>query len=100
ISASVNDFNLKITNFIDDIAPVRVKTISGKIKAPWRNATLVKLQKTVCRKVERRWRKAKLEVHYDIYKERLHIYNIELKRASRSFFTEIINKNKNNAVLC
>ena len=47
-------------------------------------------------KAEPRWRKTNLQVHYDIYKERLHIYNLELRNARRSFFSDIIAKNNNN----
>ena len=100
-SDSVNDlvhsFSSKAMNIMDNIAPMKVKVVSGKKKPPWRNATQVKAQKRECRKAERRWRKTKLQVHYDIYKESLHIYSLELKRARQSFFSEIINKNNNNA---
>lgn len=58
-SKSVNDlldnFNAKILNVIDEIAPVKIKVISGKQKAPWRNAPHVRLHKRMCRRAERRW---------------------------------------------
>ena len=78
------------------IAPTKVKVVSGKKKSPWRNATLVKMEKRECRKAERRWRKTNLQVHFDIYKERLYIFNLEFKK-SRQSFSDIITKNKNNA---
>ncbi len=56
-----------------------------------------KSSKKECRKAERRWRKNKLQVHYDIFRKRLQVYNSELKRARQSFFSVIINKNSNNA---
>ena len=100
-STSVNDllhdFNSKITKAIDAIAPIRVKSFSGKQKAPWRTAPSVKAQKRECRKAERRWRKSNLQVHYDIYKENLQIYNTEIRSARQSFFSKIINNNQNNA---
>ena len=100
ISTSVNDllhdFKLKITKTIDDVAPIRSKCISGKQKAPWRTAPSVKTQKRECRKAERRWRKSNLQVHYDIYKENLQKYNLEIRSARQSFFSKIINNNINN----
>lgn len=93
----VDNFNSKIANVIDTIAPVRVKAVTGKKRAPWRKATLVRMEKRKCRKAERRWRKSNLQVHYDIYKERLQTYNLELRNARRAFFSEIIAKNNNNA---
>ena len=59
----------------------------------------MKLQKTECRKAERRWRKTKLKIHHDIYKEELFTYGLELKKARQSFFSDLINKNINNSRL-
>lgn len=93
----VSSFSSNVMTVIDSISPVKTKVMSGRKKAPWRNATLVKEYKRVCRQAERRWRKNKLQVYYDIYKESLHNYNQELKNARQSYFSEIINRNSNNA---
>ncbi|XP_076578637.1 LOW QUALITY PROTEIN: uncharacterized protein LOC143315073 [Chaetodon auriga] len=93
----VNSFSSKVMTIIDCIAPVKTKVLSGRKKTPWRNTTLVKVQKRVCRQGERRWRKTKLQVHYEIYKNSLHTYNHELNMARQAFFSEIINRNCNNA---
>uniref|UniRef100_A0A8C5AGY4 Reverse transcriptase domain-containing protein n=1 Tax=Gadus morhua TaxID=8049 RepID=A0A8C5AGY4_GADMO len=71
--------------------------ISGKQKAPWRKAASVTAQKKQCRKVERIWRKTKLHIHHDIYKESLRAYNLDLKNARETFFSNIIKTNTNNA---
>uniref|UniRef100_A0A3P9BKS9 Reverse transcriptase domain-containing protein n=3 Tax=Maylandia zebra TaxID=106582 RepID=A0A3P9BKS9_9CICH len=84
-------------NVMDTIAPIKVKVISGRKKSPWRNSTLVKNEKRECRKAERRWRKKNLQVHYDIYKEKLHNYNLQLRNARSSYFSDIITKNSHNA---
>lgn len=98
-SASVDDFldnfTSKIMNGIDVLAHVRVKLTSSKQKAPWRNAAAVKTQKKECRKAEHKYHTTKLHIHFDTYKERLDFYNLELKRATQSFFSDI-NKNINN----
>ena len=52
--------------------------------------------KRECRTTERRWRKTKLQIHYDIHKEKLRAYNLEIKRASQSFFSGVINRNTNH----
>ena len=41
----VENFNLKFLKVMDVIAPYKVKTISGKQKAPWRKAASVTAQK-------------------------------------------------------
>lgn len=71
VNELVDNFNVKITNIIDAITPTKVKVVPGKKKSPWRNATLVKIEKRECLKAERRWQKTNLQVHYYIYKERL-----------------------------
>ena len=82
---------------MDTIAPIKVKVISGRKKSTWQNSTLVKNGKRECRKAERRWRKTKLQVHYDIHKEKLHSYNLQLRNARKSYVSDIITKNSHNA---
>jgi len=42
------------------------------------------------------WRKTKLVVQYNIYKDSIHAFNRELGKARRTFFLNIINSNINN----
>ena len=97
VNELVDHFNSKIQNVIDAIAPTKVKEVTGKKISPWRKAMTVKTEKRECLKAERRWRKTNLQVHFEIYKERHGFYNLELKIARQSFFSDIIAKNKNNA---
>ncbi|KAI2644642.1 RNA-directed DNA polymerase from mobile element jockey [Labeo rohita] len=52
--------------------------------------------KRQCRQAERMWRKTKLEIHYSIYKDSLHAFNVELATARQKFFSNPINSNLNN----
>ncbi len=52
--------------------------------------------KRQCRKAEWMWRKTKLEIHYNIYKDSLHAFNVELATARQNFFSNLINSNLNN----
>ncbi|XP_032872790.1 uncharacterized protein LOC116970201, partial [Amblyraja radiata] len=54
VNELVDNFKVKITNIIDAIAPTKVKVVPGKKKSPWRNATLVKIEKRECQKAEHR----------------------------------------------
>ncbi|XP_051996155.1 uncharacterized protein LOC127653511 [Xyrauchen texanus] len=92
----LDSFNSKVKSVIDDIAPVKVRKKSGRQKAPWRNSTAVQNMKRQCRKAERMWRKTKLVVHYNIYKDSIHAFNMELGKARQTFFSNIINSNLNN----
>jgi len=44
------------------------------------------------------WRKTKLVVHYNIYKDSIHAFNMELGKRRQTFFYKIniINSNLNN----
>ncbi len=83
----LDSFNLKVKNVIDDIAPTKV--ILEKI-----NSSLLSMKRQ-CKKAERMWRKTKLEIHYSIYKDSLHAFNVELATARQTFFSNLINSNLN-----
>ncbi len=92
----LDSFNSKVKNVIDDIAPVKVSKKTGRQKSPWRKSTAVQSMKRQCRKSEWIWRKMKLEIHYSIYKNSLHAFNVELATARHTFFSNLINSNLNN----
>ncbi len=93
----VNDFNQSVTQILDDIAPLKIKTTLGKLKAPWRNIDSVRTLKRACRKSERKWRKTKLRDDYNNYREMLSIYKTEIRRSRQHYFSLIITENRNNS---
>ncbi len=92
----LDSFDSKVKNVIDDIAPIKVSKKNGRQKSFWRKSTAVQNMKRQCRKAERMWRKTKLEIHYSIYKDSLHDFNLELATARQTFFSNLINSNLNN----
>ncbi len=92
----LDSFNSKVENVIDDISPVKVYKKNGRQKSSWRKSTAVQSMKRQCRKAERMWRKTKLEIHYSIYKDSLHAFNVEQATARQTFFSNLINSNLNN----
>ncbi len=92
----LDSFNSKVKNVIDDIAPIKVSKKNGRQKSFWRKSTAVQNMKRQCRKAELMWRKTKLEIHYSIYKDSLHAFNLELATARQTFFSNLINSNLNN----
>lgn len=97
VEDQLSHFNSNNLRVLDSVAPAKVKRVCSKPKAPWRYTSGVAAQKRECRKAERKWRKTKLEVHHDIFKQKLHTYNSELSRARRSYFSDIINRDINNS---
>lgn len=61
------NFNSKIQNIIDNIVPfLNIE----KQKAPWRNGVSTLQFKRMCHQAEWQWRKIKLQVLQEIYKDR------------------------------
>ncbi len=52
-------------------------------------------KKEQCRKAERMWGKTKLEIHYSIYKDSLHVFNVKLATARQTFLSNFVNSNLN-----
>ncbi len=92
----LDSFNSKVKNVIDDIALIKVSKKTDRQKSFWRKSTAVQNMKRQCRKAERMWRKTKLEIHYSIYKDSLHAFNVKLATARETFFSNLINSNLNN----
>ncbi len=47
----LDSFNTKVKNAIDGIAPLKVRTITGRRKAPWRKTAAVQSMKRTCIKL-------------------------------------------------
>jgi len=67
----LNSYTSSVLNLLDTIAPVKVRIVKSRQKAPWRKEELVRAQIRELRRAERKWRKSRLQVHYEIYKEKL-----------------------------
>ncbi len=78
------------------VLKIKISKKNGRQKSFWRKSTAVQNMKRQCRKAERMWWKTKLEIHYSIYKDSLHAFNLELATARQIFFSNLINSNLNN----
>ncbi len=81
----LDSFDSKVKNVIDDIAPIKVSKKNVRQKSYWRKSTAVQSIKGQCRKAELMWRQTKLEIHYSIYKDSLHAFNVELATAIQTY---------------
>uniref|UniRef100_A0A8C7XI96 Reverse transcriptase domain-containing protein n=1 Tax=Oryzias sinensis TaxID=183150 RepID=A0A8C7XI96_9TELE len=97
VDEMLNSVTSSILNVLDAIAPMKVKLRKHRQKAPWRNDDLVRAQKQQCRRAERKWRKSKLLVHYEMYKGELYTYNQILCRTRERYFSEIIGNCSSNS---
>ena len=90
-----DQLNGKLRATIDAIAPVKLKRATSKRRGPWMSEETSKFNKK-CRTAEQKCRKSKLQVHYDILREQLGIYNKAIRNARRAHFSNLITNNQNN----
>ena len=101
LAPSCNDLvsylNTRLKGTPDTLAPVKWKKNLHTHKNLWINADIRQLKRN-CRKSKRLWRKTKLQVHYDILKDQISVYNNAMKISRQSNLSSIINKNKDNTI--
>ncbi|KAL7394120.1 hypothetical protein ABVT39_020980 [Epinephelus coioides] len=91
----VDNFNSKLKSTLESVAPLLTKIIKTKPTPPWRNDNIKRLKRKR-RSAERRWRKTKLTVHFEILRKQLKTYNKTVKQARISHFSKLISDHKNN----
>ncbi len=80
---------------LDTVAPLRLRKIKEKSPTPWYNEHTRTL-KRAARKMERSWRKTKLEVFRIAWRESILSYRKALKTARSDYFSSLLEENKHN----
>ncbi len=80
---------------LDTVAPLRLRKIKEKSPTPWYNEHTRTLKRAI-RKMERSWRKTKLEVFRMAWWESTLSYRKALKTARSDYFSSLSEENKNN----
>ncbi|GFR89728.1 RNA-directed DNA polymerase from mobile element jockey [Elysia marginata] len=78
-------YNATLEKLLEKHAPLKAKTITDRISAPWINAD-VKLQKQQRRQAERAWRKEKTTVKRQIYKYHHKRVKKTINNAKRDYY--------------
>jgi len=72
------------------VVPQNIK--QHKVRSdPWLNNEIRGLRQN-CRQAERKWKKNKLQIYYDIFKEALKKFQRAVKLTKSKYFVEIIEK--------
>ncbi len=77
---------------LDTVAPLRLKKIKEKSPTPWYNEHTRTL-KRAARKMERGWRKTKLEVFRIAWRESTLSYRKAFKTAKSVYFSSLLEEN-------
>ncbi len=80
---------------LDTVAPLRLRKIKENSQTPWYNEHTRTL-KRAARKMERSWRKTKLEVFCIAWRESTLSYRKALKTARSAYFLSLLEENKHN----
>ncbi len=80
---------------LDTVAPLHLRKIKEKSPTPWYNAHTHTLKRAI-RKMERSWRKTKLEVFHIAWWESTLYYKRALKIAKSDYFSSLLEENKHN----
>ncbi len=80
---------------LDKVALSRLRKIKEKSPTPWYNEHTRTL-KRAARKIERSWRKTKLEVFRKAWRENTISYRKALKAARSDYFSSLLEENKHN----
>ncbi|CAJ1069708.1 LOW QUALITY PROTEIN: uncharacterized protein LOC115374818 [Xyrichtys novacula] len=91
----INYYNNTLSSCLDQLAPLKTKTVSFRHSAPWYTSELHKM-KSHKRQLERLYRKTGLTVHLQTYTDHLHLYRTALKSARSSYYSNLINSGSNN----
>ena len=100
--ACVNSIDQMTTNIndvlcrtLDTIAPLKKRKVCSKKLAHWYNDHTRALKKA-SRQLERKWRSTKLQVFFHAWKDSLLSYKHALSTAHSSYFSTLIDENRNN----
>jgi len=92
---TVNNFNSTLSTLLDKHAPKSKRTVVEHTPNPWINDQIIQAKRERRRR-ENDWRKSKLTVHLDIYKE--HCQNVKnlIEKEKSEYYRNIINESKGN----
>jgi len=83
------------TSTLDIVAPIRLKKVREKIKAPWYNSATHAIKRET-RNLERKWKQTNLEVFRIAWKDSMSRYKKALKTARAEHLLKLIENNQNN----
>ncbi len=91
-------FNSTCSNVLNAVAPFR--TFQSKTRSePWIDDSIRSLRRC-CRRAERKWKKDRLHVSFEILKDTLFKYQKAVKKAKCRHLSDIINKNCSSTCSC
>ena len=88
-------YNKELLNILDNHAPKKKIKITVRNKTPWTSEE-IRPDKTLKRKLERKWLRTKLTIDEQNYKEQRNKYNALLRDIRSKRLAKDINENRND----
>jgi len=80
-----------LSNIVNQHAPLCTKTVSDRPRAPWYN-DVIRKNKTIMRKLERRWRKTNLTIDRELYVAQCTLVKDLIFSAKMSYYSKLIDE--------
>ncbi|XP_055956994.1 uncharacterized protein LOC130012904, partial [Patella vulgata] len=94
VNEKASAYNSIIVDVLDQILPLKSKTITIRPNNAWFTDELLELKKSKT-KAEKTWYKTKLHVHKEIFKSKKNELNYKIKECKKSYFSNSIENSKN-----
>lgn len=91
----INHYNNSLSTCLNQLAPLKTKTVSFTHSAPWFTPDLHRL-KSQKRQLERLSKKTGLTVHLQAYKDHLQLYKSALIHARSTYYSNLVQAGSNN----
>ena len=94
----VDKYETELTRVLDIHSPEKKRTIMVRPAAAWYNGDIDR-EKGKRRKLERRWRKSRLVIDRELYKEQCKVVSSLIKKAKENYYSNIQENKGNQKVL-
>ncbi len=91
----VAQLNSTCVNILDSIAPLKLRKPKNKTHS-WLNNDNIRALRQLCRKAERKWKKDKLQISFQILRNHLHKLQEAVKSARSLYFSNLFSNSSHN----
>ncbi|KAE8288336.1 hypothetical protein D5F01_LYC12203 [Larimichthys crocea] len=92
----VSHYNTGLLNILNTLAPLKTRTVSFTVSAPWFTPAL-RLMKAKGRQLERLHRKTGLTIHKEMYNNHMSLYKDSITSTKTHYYSGIITANQGNS---
>ena len=96
LDADVALYNTTLSTIVNMHAPEKTRRIPARPQPGWYNED-IRVAKQSRRQAERLWRKTRLTVHHDMFRERCKLVSAQIQEAKKHYYLALITDSKNDA---